>query len=77
MMLPSVWITKRKKRSRSLHVVWSPGLKPMHTRIVLVYTRINPITKHTFLSFVAIVNLALHLFLLSITIDTNICRPRE
>ena len=46
----------------SLHGTWSPGVKPMHTRIVLVYTCTNPVTKHLFLSFLAIANLGLYLF---------------
>ena len=34
----------------------------MHTRIVLVYTRIDIVTKHLFLSFLSIANIGLHFF---------------
>ena len=37
----------------------------MHTRIVLVYIRINPVAKHIFLNFLAIANLPLHLFFIA------------
>jgi len=34
----------------------------MHMRSVLVYVRINPVTKHIFFCFLATANLVLHLF---------------
>ena len=58
--------------------MWSPSLKPMHMRIVLVYTHINPVTKYLFLSFLAIANLALHLFfIVNHYLDRNVGRTRE
>ena len=48
-MLPIVLIRKRKTEIKV--TPW----------IVLIYTHINPVTKHLFISFVAIANIALYL----------------
>ena len=49
-----------------------------HEDCIRLYTRNSPVTKHLYLSFLAIANLGLHLlFIVTDYTDANVCRPRE